>query len=142
MAKRSILIVDDDSVIRASLEKVLRDTGYTVELACDGREGLARLEQQTFELLLLDLNLPEVSGFDILDVTREKYPPLRVIILTGLLDQCEQAALVGADLAIEKPPEAASLLKAISELLSEPVEPRIYALNNSATARRRCRTSA
>jgi hypothetical protein len=56
-----------------------------------------------------------------------------VIVLTGMLDQCEPGALIGADLILEKPPEVSCLLQAISDLLHEPPDDRLRRLNNIPT---------
>lgn len=127
-SSKRILIIDDDLSIRDALKKVLGGIGYTVVLAADGREGVICLEEQEFDLLLLDLDLPKVSGFDVLDVAAERHPALPVLILTGELDQCEPGALVGADALMEKPPDVALLLKTVDELLNEPAARRLRRL--------------
>jgi len=129
--KPCVLIVDDDQSVRDSLRKVLGQAGYAVVVAPDGREGLAHLKQQKLQLLLLDLNLPKLSGFDLLDVAVERCPLVPVIILTGLMSQCVPGALTGADAVIEKPPDVNLLLETIGQLLNEPAERRIRRLISS-----------
>ena len=122
-----ILIIDDDRSVRDSLKQVLQDTGYAVSAAADGQEGLSALNQQQFQLLILDLDLPKVSGWDILDVAAEQHPSLPVVILTGLADQCEPGALAEADALLEKPTDADVLLNLVETLLNEPTEKRLRA---------------
>ena len=108
-----------------ALRKVLTQTGYEVMLAADGEQGVWCLERQPFDLVVLDLDLPKLSGWDVLDVARELYPLLPVIVLTGFFGQCVPGSLEGADAVMEKPPDVAGLLKKIAELLSEPAEKRL-----------------
>ena len=65
--KKSILVIDDDAQIRESLAKVLRAEGYEVRLAGDGQEAMDREGAARVDLLLLDLNLPQRSGWDLFE---------------------------------------------------------------------------
>ncbi len=79
-----ILVVDDEAVIRRTLETLLRRQGYEVWTAVDGAEAFALLRQGTFELLLIDLKLPGgVSGLEIAEGARAYQPDAAVLILTG-----------------------------------------------------------
>lgn len=118
--KKRILIIDDDAAVRHSLGKVLTRAGYEVILAADGRTGSAELAQQALDLLLLDLNLPDISGFDLLDLATQRVPPVTVIILTGLAEQCAPGSLEGAAALLDKPLDAALLLKTVEGLLTRP----------------------
>jgi CheY-like chemotaxis protein len=85
MEQRSgrILVVDDESMIRLTLEMLLRRRGYTVMCAANGAEALALIEQQLFDLLLLDLKMPGLSGIDVARRARALRPEVGVLILTG-----------------------------------------------------------
>ncbi|HEV2211517.1 MAG TPA: response regulator [Verrucomicrobiae bacterium] len=124
--KKTILVADDDTSIRSSLQKVLQEAGYRVLLAADGRQTADCLNQQSADLLILDLNLPAPGGFELLDLTREQHPSMSVLVLTGLLAQCEPGALAGADFLIEKPPDVAMLLQEVELLLNESEEQRAH----------------
>lgn len=126
--RKRILIVDDDAAVGEALRRVLAATGYEVVWIADGEAGVSRLQQEPFDLLLLDLNLPKVSGFDILDLVGERYPCLPVLILTGQLEHCEPGALSGADVLLEKPPDVTLLLKTVEGLLSESAATRLRRL--------------
>src|SRR3977135_1036256 len=65
-----ILIIDDEAEIRESLETLLHLEGYTVVVAGTGREGLAQIGQRTFDVVLLDLALPDKNGMDVLSEIR------------------------------------------------------------------------
>src|SRR5215470_16253754 len=79
----SVLIIDDESAIRESLHTLLELEGYDVETAASGREGLARIGERRFDLILLDLALPDRTGMDILTELREQDPQLSVIMITA-----------------------------------------------------------
>jgi CheY-like chemotaxis protein len=107
------------------LEKVLVGTGYQVQLAADGAAGLAKLQALCFDLLLLDLNLPDLTGFDILDAAAERTPLIPVIILTGEAEQCAPGSLSGAAALLNKPVDVLELLKTIEQVLAQPAESRL-----------------
>src|SRR5215469_10785232 len=76
MSKGSILVVDDESEIREGLEVLLAGEGYGVVSAGTGESGLARLEEQPYDLLLLDASLPDRNGLDLLKEIRRRDPHL------------------------------------------------------------------
>lgn len=117
--KKQILILDDDASVRESVCKVLAGSGYQVVLAPDGKSGLAQLRRQSFDLLLLDLDLPDLTGFDILDSIRERAPWLPVIILTGVAEQCAPGSLLGAAALLHKPADVLLLLQTVESLLKQ-----------------------
>src|SRR6202158_1542020 len=78
-----ILIIDDEAEIRESLETLLHLEGYTVVVAGSGREGLAQIGQRTFDVVLLDLALPDKNGMDVLSEIRLLHPQQAVIMITA-----------------------------------------------------------
>src|SRR4030081_1486828 len=78
-----ILIMDDEAEIRESLETLLHLEGYTVVVAGSGREGLAQIGQRAFDVVLLDLALPDKNGMDVLSEIRLLYPQQGVIMITA-----------------------------------------------------------
>src|SRR5216684_4974138 len=72
MSKGSILVVDDESEIREGLEVLLKGEGYGVASAETGESGLAKLEEHPFDLLLLDVSLPDRNGLDMLKEIRRR----------------------------------------------------------------------
>lgn len=123
--KKRILVIDDDASVREALEKILMASGYAVELASDGREGAERLEKCEFDLLVLDLDLPELSGFDLLDIIAMRAYALPVLILTGMADKCDSGAVAGADALLQKPPDVWLLMNTIERLLTLPSAARM-----------------
>ncbi len=79
-----ILIADDDPSIRALLKLLVEHAGYTVELACDGTETLQKIEQGSHLLVLLDLQMPRVNGFDVIEKLRAKERRPVVLVVTAL----------------------------------------------------------
>ena len=78
-----ILLADDEAAIRFTLEILLRRQGYSITTATSGTEALALVERQQFELLLLDLKMPGLSGVQVAQRARELQPPPAILILTG-----------------------------------------------------------
>ena len=108
----SILIIDDEVAIRESLETLLEFEGYSVESAETGEDGLARLSEQTFDLVLLDFALPDRNGLEILADIRSRDSQLAVIMITayGTLDNAVHAMQKGATNFIQKPWDNEKLL--------------------------------
>jgi DNA-binding NtrC family response regulator len=126
--KKKVLIVDDDVAIRESLKKVLLDAGYDVVLAAGGTEAALRFDVEEIDLLLLDLNLPNQSGWDVFEHVTTRRPWVPVIIITGMPHQFRTALAAGAGALFEKPVEVPELLKTMEELLAEPNEQRLRRL--------------
>ncbi len=78
-----ILIVDDEPRIRDACQMVLEEMGFEVALASDGEQGLAKIKERHFDIILADLMMPILSGFDLLTQVREHHPDTVVIVITG-----------------------------------------------------------
>jgi DNA-binding response OmpR family regulator len=126
--KKKIMVLDDDEQIRQSLKKLLQAEGYEVIAAAEGAEALDELGRNKIDLLLLDLNLPNKSGWDIYERVNSNNPLLPIIIITGRAKQSELAVAAGVGALMEKPLDLALLLKTIAELLLEPAEKRLKRL--------------
>ena len=85
-----LLLCDDSPVERMALAHFLRSTGYSVDEAADGESAILHLKHRSVDLLLLDLHMPEVSGFDVLTYLQKHRPGLPVILLSGMpLDEIQ-----------------------------------------------------
>ena len=117
MSKGTILVVDDESEIREGLELLLGSEGYGVTSAGTGAEGLARLEEKPFDLLLLDVSLPDRNGLDILREIRGRDSELSIVLITayGSVDMARQAFKSGALDYITKPWSNDELLKQVHQ---------------------------
>lgn len=85
-AKHRILHVDDEEDFRIQVCQLLTGEGYEVDLVASGIEAMNILQKATFDLVLLDLNMPKVDGMEVLAFIKEKYPSTQVIMLTGVDD--------------------------------------------------------
>jgi DNA-binding NtrC family response regulator len=110
--RRKILIIDDEAAIRESLEALLSLEGYAIEMAISGEEGLDRIEQNFYDLVLLDLALPGKNGLEILQLIRNLHPALPVIMITayGKVDNIVDAMRLGAQNFVQKPWDNEKLL--------------------------------
>ena len=119
-ADARILVIDDEAGIRESLEVLLTLEGYTVEMAIDGESGLRILEERTYDLLLLDLQLPGQSGLELLPQIHERYPELPVIMITayGTVDNVVEAVRAGAENFVQKPWDNEKLLADIRSAIA------------------------
>src|SRR5579863_2454690 len=108
----SVLIIDDEAAIRESLETLLEMEGYGVESADNGEEGLALLGEQSFDLVLLDLALPDRNGMELLAEIHAQDPQLSIIMITayGTVENAVKAMQVGAANFIQKPWDNEKLL--------------------------------
>jgi len=116
----SILVIDDEVGIRESLDILLSLEGYTVRLAVDGEEGLRILDQDSFDLLLLDLSLPGQSGMELLPLILERYPELPIIMITayGTVNNVVEAIRSGAENFVQKPWDNEKLLADIRSAIA------------------------
>src|SRR5215475_3172616 len=108
----SVLIVDDEAEIRESLETLLQMEGYDAETAASGEEGLAKLGDHPFDLVLLDLALPDRNGVDLLPEIRSLYSQVSVIMITayGTVENAVRAMQSGAANFLQKPWDNEKLL--------------------------------
>jgi DNA-binding response OmpR family regulator len=117
--RKRVLVADDDPSVRESLKKILEDGGYEVLLAEDGEVAVQRLTNENVDLLLLDLEMPKLDGWDVFEGVRARCPVLPVIMITGLATELETRLIPGLDSLLEKPLDVPALLKRIDELLCE-----------------------
>lgn len=120
---RKVLIIDDSSLSRAELEAAFSERGYTVEQALDGVEGLRKLEDAPPDLVLIDVLMPNMDGWEVCRRIRTRLPPdkLTVVVMTSK-DTREimlQAFEVGADEFLQKPMDADELFATVDRLLGE-----------------------
>src|SRR6478752_8390304 len=117
MSKGAILVVDDESEIREGLELLLTSEGYGVSSAETGASGLAKLEERPFDLLLLDVSLPDRNGLDLLREIRRRDPHLAVVLITayGSIDMARAAFKSGAMDYITKPWSNDELLAQVAQ---------------------------
>jgi len=103
--RRRVLIVDDDNLVRDTLRFVLEDAGYDVWATAHGADALAVLESQPIDIVLSDIFMPGMNGFDLLKQIRQRRPEVPVILVTGFgnIEMARQALKEGATDFITKP---------------------------------------
>ncbi len=115
----TILVIEDDSAIRRGVCDALRFTGYEVLEAAEGISGMEQAQKATFDLMLLDLVLPNHNGFEILRALREHRPGTPVIILSARGEEADRVKglKLGADDYVVKPFSVRELLARVEAVL-------------------------
>jgi CheY-like chemotaxis protein len=117
--KYRILVVDDEPLIRQTSAMVLTDGGYEVRTAGDGFEALIEMRQALPHLIISDLSMPNMSGFEFLSVVRRRFPHIPVIAVTGRFNGSQPGVLI-ADAYFDKghhTPE--ELFESVSRLIKQ-----------------------
>lgn len=121
--KKRILIVDDEPDMMAPLKFRLEERKYEVLMAVDGEEGLKKAREDKPDLIILDLMLPKINGYDVCRKLKidEKYKNIPIILFTALHQQSDMrfGFAQGADAYVTKPFESKMLMDKISELLKQ-----------------------
>lgn len=101
----SILVVDDELMMRKLVEKILSRDGFQVTLASEGNEALAILAQKKVDIVISDIKMPGLNGFELLQAVKKEYPSIAVIMMTAYGDtySVKDALLLGADEYVTKP---------------------------------------
>jgi CheY-like chemotaxis protein len=118
--KKRILVVDDDRFVRGGLREILTIKGYQVDTAEDGFEAIKQVEEGDFDLILLDLILPGISGVETLSRILRKKPLTNVIAMTAYSEQSVVAKAMseGAKRCFLKPMDMELLEDALKEVVS------------------------
>ena len=118
--QRTILVVDDEASIRELLDQELTAAGYRVHLAEDGRVALATIKSQLPDLVILDVKMPEISGFDVAAVLKNDPRTMGVpIIILSIVEDQERGYKLGVDRYLTKPFETEDLLKEVESVLAK-----------------------
>jgi two-component system response regulator HydG len=116
----SILIVDDDAEMASLLHDALEWEGFRVVAQTRGREAIASMEREAFDLVIVDKEMPDINGLDLLSTLRARFPGLRAIFLTafGGALVARAARKRGADHYMDKPVRLDALIETVRGLLS------------------------
>ena len=122
--EKSILVVDDDKTVLLVFKEILASQGYSVDTAEMGTEAIEKSKTKYYNLALLDIRLPDMSGTELLTKMHEARPKMVKIMVTGYssLDYAIEAVNKGADAFLTKPVKPDSLLKVVEEKLKEQEE--------------------
>lgn len=100
-----ILVADDEVMMRNLILKILESEGYQITMVSSGDEAMAMLKENNYDLLLTDVKMPGMNGFELLKQVKENWPDMAVIVMTGYGDAytIKEALLLGADEYVSKP---------------------------------------
>lgn len=117
--KNKILVVDDEEALRTVLSSELEGEGYQVNTAADGDEAIKIIGTQQFHLILLDIKMPNVDGFEVLKFVKQHQPATKVIMLTGFADlkNAIESKKLGAEDFVSKPYDLVDLLTTVERVL-------------------------
>jgi CheY-like chemotaxis protein len=116
-----LLIVDDDSTIRHLIRRTLERTGHSMVEAENGREAIRTLAQKRADLVLLDLNMPEMEGIETVQEIRRTFPKTKIIVISGVETvYLRGSELLGADAALRKPFHPEELRETVARVLGAP----------------------
>jgi len=119
MDKPKILIIDDEDIVRMSCHRALEPEGYGIRMVKSGADGLKLLENETFDLVLTDLKMPDMDGIEVLRRVKESWPETEVMLITGYgtVATAVNAIKLGAFDYIEKPFKPDELIILVSRSL-------------------------
>lgn len=105
LASTKIIVVDDEQIMRDLVQRILAKAGYEVETLDCGEALLERLAAGDVDIVISDVNMPGMSGFELLKQIKAQYPQVAVIMMTGYADTftIKDALMFGADEYITKP---------------------------------------
>jgi DNA-binding response OmpR family regulator len=126
MTSASILIIDDEPNLRRSLALILQRAGYSVNTAENDRDVKHYLSAGAYDLVFLDLKMPEVNGMELLPEMRQMYPEMPVLILTAhaTLESAIEAVRKGARDYLLKPIDPEEILARVKQILDEQEQPK------------------
>jgi DNA-binding response OmpR family regulator len=123
----AILVVDDDPVVRQLIRTALQMSDYKVEEAGDGLEGIHCCASRHFDLVILDLMMPNKDGLQMISDLTFTDPAISILAISGWIDDkvdlLDAAAKLGADDTLQKPFDVQVLLSKVETLLAEPLQP-------------------
>jgi len=118
-----LLIIDDEELVREYLRKVLKDAGYEVDTAVNGREGLSAFRKKPADLIITDIFMPDADGLEVIMQMKSTNPSVRIIAMSGggrnsNLDFLAAAESFGAIATLNKPFTKKELLNAVDKALA------------------------
>jgi len=115
-----ILVVDDEPSVQLLLEQVLTEVGYYVTVAANGRLALAQVRSREFDVVLIDLSLPDQDGIEVMRQIRSESPHTPILAVSGYMvgDMPEKAIEAGATGTLRKPSSPERILTAVYSLIA------------------------
>jgi DNA-binding NtrC family response regulator len=117
----NVLIVDDEEVVRLSHLRSLQSANCNAWVAEDGVEALKVMEQQPFDVILLDLRMPNLDGMEVLRTIKDRWPESEVVVITGYptIESAKEAVRLGAYNYIAKPVGPDDVIKAANDAMTQ-----------------------
>jgi putative two-component system response regulator len=119
--KKSILIVDDEPDVLEAVSTLVRHEGYDVMLANSGERAIEILARRSFDLIMTDLSMPGITGWQLLEAAKKQYPDIKVVVFTGYVDEQGESILIdrNADGFLVKPIDVPKMQALLSSLLGD-----------------------
>jgi len=117
----NILIIDDEKAIRKTLSEILSYEGYKIDEAGDGEEGLKKVKEKEYDVILCDIKMPKIDGIEFLEKAKELVPDIPIIMISGhgTIETAVEAVKKGAYDYISKPPDLNRLLITIRNAMDK-----------------------
>ncbi|HVU57055.1 MAG TPA: sigma-54 dependent transcriptional regulator [Puia sp.] len=117
----NILIIDDEKAIRKTLSEILSYEGYKIDEAGDGEEGLKKVREKEYDVILCDIKMPKIDGIEFLEKAKESNPDIPIIMISGhgTIETAVEAVKKGAYDYISKPPDLNRLLITIRNAMDK-----------------------
>lgn len=121
MSKGRLLVIDDEEIIIKSCKRSLSPEGYIVDTALSGREGIELFKANHYDLVIVDLKMPEMNGIEVMRQIKELNPDQKIMIMTGYdtIEHIVESISSGATHYLEKPFTPIILLERVKEVLEE-----------------------
>jgi CheY-like chemotaxis protein len=127
MPPKRILVVDDDGAILRLVTAILRREAYEVDAASGGREALSKIALIRYDVIVLDLMMPEVNGFDVLEVLQTHVPRVKCVVILSAAASLEIASSMNSNVfsALRKPFDNSALISAVRECIDASCGPSL-----------------
>jgi GAF domain-containing protein/CheY-like chemotaxis protein/anti-sigma regulatory factor (Ser/Thr protein kinase) len=114
-----LLAIDDEPVVLEAVKELLNSLGHAVTTAGSGAEGLALLEREQYDLVLTDLGMPGMTGWQVAQAVKSRWPKIPIVLVTGWADQIDLSDVPRVDRLLKKPFQIKDVQEAIAALLPE-----------------------
>lgn len=120
-----ILITEDEDTLRSFVARALRMDGHETHEAGDGAEGLEKLDEHDFDLLLSDIRMPVMDGIELAHTASARFPEMKILMMTGYAEQRERADDLASKIVdvVQKPFALTDIRRAVAQALAD-VAPR------------------
>jgi len=119
--KTKVLIVDDEEVVRLSHLRSLQSANCNAAVAEDGIQAIQVMEEQDFDVILLDIRMPNLDGMEVLRTIKQRWPESEVVVITGYptIESAKEAVRLGAHNYIAKPVGPEEVIKAANDAMNQ-----------------------